>query len=120
MPGQKAPDNLCTKGGSMARKCGQTTLLVNSTIGSCDILIFAGWAGGSILVPASVTALTWHGSHDGVTFTAIYDNAATAAAVTQAVTASTWVPIPDACFAFPYLKAVSTSANGTATVVCKS
>ena len=116
----KAPDNLCTKGGSIARMCGVTTLAINTSIGSCDVLMFAGWAGGSILVPASVTALTWHGSYDGTNFNAVYDDAATAAAATQTVTASTWVPIPDACFAFPFLKCVSTTASGTATVVCKS
>lgn len=116
----KAPDATCTKGGSIARMCGQCPLAVHQTIGSADVLMFSGWAGGSVLVPASVTAFTWHGSHDGTTFKAVYDNAATAAAATQAVTADTWVPIPDACFAFPFLKIVSTTANGTATVVCKS
>jgi len=60
------------------------------------------------------------GSEDGTTFVAIYANAATAAAATQSVTASTWVPIPDASFAFPFLKAVSGGSTGTATVVCKS
>lgn len=116
----KSPDNLCTKGGSIARMCGQCSLAIHTSIGSCDVLMFSGWAGGSILVPASVTGLTWHGSHDGTTFSAIYDDAATAAAVTQTVTASTWVPIPNACFAFPFLKCVSAGSTGTATVVCKS
>lgn len=116
----KSPDVICSQAGKIIRKCGQCTLAVHTSIGSCDVLMFSGWAGGSIKVPASVTALTWHGSEDGTTFVAIYDNAATAAAVTQTVTASTWVPIPDACFAFPFLKAVSTGATGTATVVCKS
>lgn len=115
-----SPNTLCTKGGMIARACGTCSLAVHTSIGSCDVLMFSGWSGGSVLVPASVTALTWHGSHDGTTFAAIYDNAATAVAATQTVTASTWVPIPDACFAFPFLKAVSTSATGTATVVCKS
>lgn len=116
----KAPDVICSKAGVIARRCGQCTLAVHTSIGSCDVLMFSGWAGGSILVPASVTALTWHGSHDGTTFSAIYDSAATSAAVTQTVTASTWVPIPSDCFAFPFLKAVSTGSTGTATVVCKS
>jgi hypothetical protein len=115
-----APNNLCTKGGMIARAAGTCSLAIHTSIGSCDVLMFSGWAGGAILVPASVTNLTWHGSADGSNFYAIYDTAATAAAVTQGVTASTWVPIPDACFAFPSLKVVSTGATGTATVVCKS
>lgn len=115
-----APNSLVIPGGSIRRACGTCTMAVHTSIGSCDVLIFAGWAGGSIKVPASVTSLTWHGSEDGTTFVAIYDNAATAAAATQSVTASTWVPIPDACFAFPFLKAVSAGSTGTATVVCKS
>lgn len=116
----KSPDVICSQAGKMVRKCGQTALAVNTSIGSCDVLMFSGWAGGSVLVPASVTALTWHGSYDGTNFNAVYDNSATAAAATQAVTQNTWVPIPDACFAFPFLKAVSGGASGTATVVCKS
>jgi len=116
----KSPDVICSQAGKMVRKSGQCTLAIHTSIGSCDVLMFSSWAGGSILVPASVTALTWHGSYDGTTFNAIYDDAATAAAVTQTVTASTWVPIPDACFAFPFLKCVSAGSTGTATVVCKT
>lgn len=104
----------------IARAVGTCSIAIHTSINSCDTLMFSGWAGGSIKVPASVTALTWHGSEDGATFVAIYDDAATAAAATQSVTASTWVPIPNACFAFPFLKCVSTSATGTAAVVCKS
>lgn len=115
-----SPNTLCTKGGMIARAAGICSIAVNATIGSADVLMFSGWAGGSVLVPASVTNFTWHGSHDGITFYPVYDNAATSAAVTQTVTASTWAPIPDACYAFPFLKIVSTGANGTAVVVCKS
>jgi len=116
----KSPDVICSQAGKIVRKCGQCTLAVHATIGSADVLMFSGWAGGSVLVPASVTNFTWHGSYDGTTFNAIYDDAATSAAATQAVTQNTWAPIPDACFAFPFLKIVSAGANGTATVVCKS
>ncbi len=113
-----SPDSSFTPGGMIRRMCGKCTLTLNSTIGSCDALAMAGWAGGAITIPTSVTALTFHGSVDGVTFYAIHDN--TDAAVAPSVTAGTFFTLPDEVFSHAYIKAVPTGANGTATVVCKS
>ncbi len=114
----KAPAPLTTRGGDIFRACGTCTLAIHATIGSADVLLMGGWAGGAILVPASVTNLTFHGSIDGTNFAALYDS--DNGAVTSAVTQGTWYTFPDSVFAHAYIKIVSAGANGTATVVCKS
>lgn len=91
--------------GDMRRRVGTIeSLTLHVTAGNNDVIDFAGFAGGSVYVPPGVANLTWYGCRtaDG-TFEIIVD-AGTAGV--QTITTDRWNKIPDACFAFPYLRAV--------------
>ena len=101
------------------RQSASGSLAINATIGDCDVLNMKTIADAAILIPASVTSVTFWGC-DTVegTYKAIYGS--DVAAATLAVTADRWYTFPAAVFPHSYVKIVSAGANGTATIVAKT
>lgn len=105
---------------SSFRRMGATaSVAIHATIGSADAIDMRNWAHGAILIPASVTSVTFWGcdTADG-TPKAIYNDAGTAATITT--TADRWYTFPESVFPHNFVKIVSAGANGTATCVFKS
>lgn len=106
-------------GRSIKRRPSTFTIAINRTLASCDILDLSQLAGAAIKIPTGVTAIACYGNDvPSGTFAAINDSTGTAASIT--VTAGQWYDLPAACFAFPYLKIVSTTADGDAAGVGKT
>jgi hypothetical protein len=94
-------------------------ITVGTTVADSDAIQYQNYAGGQVFVPtgSSITSLTWYSSYDGITYTAIYDGGGTS--VTTTIVAAENCPIPDECFACPFLKAID-AAGGTIVVSLKS
>ena len=78
---------------------------VGPTLEQSDPIYFAKSAGGNIIALAGETfsTLTWWGSHNGGDYVLAKNGGV---AVTTPITAPSGDVIPDACFGYPYLKAV--------------
>ncbi len=104
---------------AIKRRSGTGTATIHRTLASAQEIDTREIAAMAIKPPASVTAVAfWGCDTSGGTFTAIHDSDGTATSIT--VTALDWYDCPAACFAFPYIKIVSTGADGTATFVFKT
>lgn len=95
------------------------SLAITASSSTAAQLVFSSYAGGMVHVPSgsSITSLTWYGSDDGTTYYAIQDGAGTAVVTT--VAAGQAAPIPTACFAAAYLKAVG-NTTGTVHITLKT
>ena len=87
------------------------TIAVDTTAAACDPIPFADYAGGQVYVPtgSSITSLAWYSSPDNATYTPVYDGLGNACSST--IAASENCPIPAACFACMFLKAVGNAAG---------
>lgn len=105
---------------SIARESDYGTYTLDSVLADTPTIEYRQWSGGAFIIPSGspITALTYYGAEKPTgTFTPIHNSAGTA--VTQTVAASQAHPIPDACFAYPFLK-VTTNADGAVIFVGKT
>lgn len=94
----------------------------DSAIASSEEIVYGGYAGGMIFIPAiggaSITALTWYAAEKpGGTYLPAYDSFGTA--VTQTVSHTKAYPIPDALFGCRAIKALATGGAGEIAVSLK-
>ena len=92
------------------------TIANGGTTGDIDLRNFAG---GVIQLPAAITgtALAWHISIDGTTYTALYDDASTPAAKSMTVAASRAYPIPAEAFGAGYARIVMDAQGAARTIL---
>ena len=92
---------------------------IDSTVADCTVVDVRNYAGGSIHIPnaSSVTTITFYGLQSASgTFVACYDNTNTA--VTLTVAADRVVQLPDAVFAYSFIK-LAGNTDGTGTLFLK-
>lgn len=76
------------------------------------------FAGGIVILPSAITgtALAWHVSNDGTTFTALYSSGSSSAAVADTVAASRAYQIPAEAFAAGWVRGVMDSQGAARTI----
>lgn len=102
------------------RHTWSTSVSLTASSSTTEAIDYRNASGGMIIVPASVTSLTWYASdaEDG-TFVQVNDKANSGAATPTSVTAARAYNIPDECFGAPWLKVVA-NTTGTATFLFKT